>query len=91
MSTQLQQQVQDLIIKIKSAPSEKSLIDLLRSISIHNDVALSDYQFSFIKDLRVQLSQIDPISIADSSEWNMIQAARVYLHRIMKRMEQEQV
>lgn len=90
MPTQLQQQVQDLIMKIKAAPSEKSLLELLQSISVTNNVTSSGYQFSFIKELRVQLSQIDPISVADSSEWNMIQTARVCLHRIMERMQQEQ-
>ena len=80
MSTQLHHQVQDLISRIKTSSSESQLLKLLQKISTENDLI-------FLKELRFHLSQIDPISVGDSKEWTMIQAGRVYLHRIMGQKE----
>ena len=72
-----------LIETIRSARSQKKVIELIDS-ALHTVRAETfDGATFFLKSLRSELSSIDPIEVADPEEWNLIQFSRVYLYRLM--------
>ena len=76
---------QVLIETIRSSRSQKKVIELIDSALRSFYTEAPDGSFIFLKSLRSELSTIDPIEVADPEEWNLIQFARIYLHRLMER------
>ena len=84
MTSLIDSQIADLIVKIRKARTDDKLIELLDFFKGAGDKIAEESKFTLLKQLRIELSKIDPISVTDYMEWTMIQAARVYIHRIME-------
>ena len=84
MTSLIDNQIADLIVKIRKARTDDKLIELLDFFKGTGDKIAEESKFTLLKQLRIELSKIDPISVTDYMEWTMIQAARVYIHRIME-------
>ncbi|MEY3590269.1 MAG: hypothetical protein RL316_28 [Bacteroidota bacterium] len=84
MTSLIDNQIADLIVKIRKARTDDKLIELLDFFKGAGDKIAEESKFTLLKQLRIELSKIDPISVTDYMEWTMIQAARVYIHRIME-------
>ena len=82
MTSLIDNQVADLVVKIRNVRTDDKLIELLGLVKSTGDMSVEDSTLSLLKKLRNTLSEIDPISVTDYMEWTMIQAARVYIHRI---------
>ncbi|MFN5803705.1 MAG: hypothetical protein ACK420_00090 [Sphingomonadales bacterium] len=72
-----------LIETIRSARSQKKVIELIDNTVEPLYAEGVDVYVGFVRAVRAELSIIDPIDVADPEEWNLIQFSRVYLHRIM--------
>lgn len=84
MTSLIDSQIADLIVKIRKARTDDKLVELLDFFKGAGDKITEESKFTLLKQLRIELSKIDPISVTDYMEWTMIQAARVYIHRIME-------
>lgn len=84
MTSLIDSQIADLIVKIRKARTDDKLVELFDLFKGTGDKKAEESAFSILKELRNELSKIDPISVSDYMEWTMIQAARVYIHRIME-------
>ncbi len=84
MTSLIDSQIADLIVKIRKARTDDKLVELLDFFKGAGDKIAEESKFTLLKQLRIELSKIDPISVTDYMEWTMIQAARVYIHRIME-------
>ncbi len=82
MTSLIDSQIADLIVKIRKARTDDKLVELLDFFKGAGDKIAEESKFTLLKQLRIELSKIDPISVSDYMEWTMIQAARVYIHRI---------
>ncbi|MBM3915278.1 MAG: hypothetical protein FJ348_04460 [Sphingomonadales bacterium] len=72
-----------LIETIRSARSQKKVIELIDEEVRPLRSAGVDAYIGFVRTVRAELSIIDPIDVADPEEWNLIQFSRVYLYRLM--------
>ncbi|MFM1858141.1 MAG: hypothetical protein RLZ05_1201 [Bacteroidota bacterium] len=84
MDSLMGNQITDLIVKIRKVRTDDKLIEVLNLFKGAGDQNAEESTFSLLKELRNELSKIDPISVSDYMEWTMIQAARVHIHRIME-------
>jgi hypothetical protein len=84
MTSLIDSQIADLIVKIRKSRTDDKLVELLDFFKGAGDKIAEESKFTLLKQLRIELSKIDPISVTDYMEWTMIQAARVYIHRIME-------
>jgi hypothetical protein len=75
--------IDEWLLQIRKVRSEESLLKLLSFSTVASQHGSTDAALNFLRDLRNELSRIDPIQVVDCMEWTMIQAARVYLHRII--------
>ncbi len=74
-----------LIETIRSARSQKKVIEVIdKTVQPLCADSLESY-IGFVRLVRAELSIIDPIEVADPEEWNLIQFSRIYLHRLMER------
>lgn len=76
--------VEEWLLKVRKVRSEDSLLKLLSFSTIVSQLGSTEAAFHFLKELRNELSRIDPIQVVDCMEWTMIQSARVYLHRLIE-------
>ncbi|HAL94786.1 MAG: hypothetical protein EB025_07640 [Chitinophagaceae bacterium] len=84
MTSLIHNQITDLVVKIRKVRTDDKLIELLDLLKSTGDNNGDGSTISLLKELRNELSKIDPISVTDYMEWTIIQAARVYIHRIME-------
>lgn len=76
--------IEEWLLKIRKVRSEDSLLKLLSFTTVVSQLGSTEAALHFLKDLRNELSRIDPIQVVDCMEWTMIQSARVYLHRLIE-------
>lgn len=74
---------QALIDAIRTAGSQKKVIELIDNAIRPLYAEGVDVYECFVSLVRAKLSIIDPIDVADPEEWNLIQFSRVYLYRLM--------
>lgn len=72
-----------LIETIRSARSQKKVIELIDNTVEPLYAEGVDAYIGFVRAVRAEMSNIDPIDVADPEEWNLIQFSRVYLYRLM--------
>ena len=76
---------QVLIETIRSARSQKKVIEVIDEAVRPLCAGSVESYIGFVSSVRAELSIIDPIEVADPEEWNLIQFSRIYLHRLMER------
>lgn len=77
---------QILIETIRSSRTQKKVVELIDAAVRPFVIESADAYCGFVRSLRAELSAIDPISVGDPQEWNLIQFSRIYLHRLLERM-----
>lgn len=75
----------NIIVSIRKAANELEVSQLLDTCWQENKTKGREERLFFLSELRAALNQIDPIDVAEPSEWTNIQHARVYLHRITEK------
>jgi hypothetical protein len=76
---------QALIETIRSARSQRKVIEVIDEMVRPLCTGSLESYLGFVWSVRAELSVIDPIEVADPEEWNLIQFSRIYLHRLTER------